>query len=113
MGALLTFGVFPFSAAFPLSFHAEPPTKYQISQPDVFTVSPGKPLDLHCPYNNVSLVVWTKDGVKLESSNRTVIVMNYLLINETLLRDSGLYACAAHKGGQSNAHFFLVNVTGE
>lgn len=89
----------------------EPPTKYQISQPDVFTVSPGKPLDLHCPYNNVSLVVWTKDGVKLESSNRTVIVMNYLLINETLLRDSGLYACAAHKGGQSNAHFFLVNVT--
>ncbi|XP_075697237.1 fibroblast growth factor receptor 2 isoform X2 [Rhinoderma darwinii] len=89
----------------------EPPTKYQISQPDVFTVSPGKPLDLHCPYNNVSLVVWTKDGVKLESSNRTVIVMNYLLINETFLRDSGLYACAAHKGGQSNAHFFLVNVT--
>ncbi|KAM3913094.1 fibroblast growth factor receptor 2 isoform 2-T2 [Leptodactylus fuscus] len=89
----------------------EPPTKYQISQPDVFTVSPGKPLDLRCPYNNVSLVVWTKDGVKLESSNRTVIVMNYLLINETLLRDSGLYACAAHKGGQSNAHFFLVNVT--
>ncbi|XP_069836351.1 fibroblast growth factor receptor 2 isoform X2 [Dendropsophus ebraccatus] len=89
----------------------EPPTKYQISQPDVFTVSPGKPLDLRCPYNNVSLVVWTKDGVKLESSNRTVIVMNYLLINETLLRDSGLYACAVHKGGQSNAHFFLVNVT--
>ncbi|XP_056385719.1 fibroblast growth factor receptor 2 isoform X2 [Hyla sarda] len=89
----------------------EPPTKYQISQPDVFTVSPGKPLDLRCPYNNVSLVVWTKDGVKLESSNRTVIVMNYLLINETVLRDSGLYACAVHKGGQSNAHFFLVNVT--
>ncbi|XP_077114835.1 fibroblast growth factor receptor 2 isoform X4 [Ranitomeya variabilis] len=89
----------------------EPPTKYQISQPDVFTVSPGKPLDLRCPYNNVSLVLWTKDGVKLESGNRTVIVMNYLLINETALRDSGLYACAAHKGGQSNAHFFLVNVT--
>ncbi|XP_066456952.1 fibroblast growth factor receptor 2 isoform X2 [Eleutherodactylus coqui] len=88
----------------------EPPTKYQISQPDVFTVSPGKPLDLRCPYN-VSLVIWTKDGVKLESSNRTVIVMNYLLINETVLRDSGLYACAVHKGGQSNAHFFLVNVT--
>ncbi|KAM4032841.1 fibroblast growth factor receptor 2 isoform 2-T2 [Anomaloglossus baeobatrachus] len=89
----------------------EPPTKYQISQPDVFTVSPGKPLDLHCPYNNVSLVVWTKDGVKLESGNRTMIVTNYLLINETALRDSGLYACAVHKGGQSNAHFFLVNVT--
>ncbi|XP_040293953.1 fibroblast growth factor receptor 2 isoform X2 [Bufo bufo] len=89
----------------------EPPTKYQISQPDVFTVSPGKPLDLRCPYNNVSLVVWTKDGVKLESGNRTVIVINYLLINETSLRDSGLYACAVHKGGQSNAHFFLVNVT--
>ncbi|XP_069609764.1 fibroblast growth factor receptor 2 isoform X2 [Ranitomeya imitator] len=89
----------------------EPPTKYQISQPDVFTVSPGKPLDLRCPYNNVSLVLWTKDGVKLESGNRTVIVMNYLMINETALRDSGLYACAAHKGGQSNAHFFLVNVT--
>ncbi|XP_071985497.1 fibroblast growth factor receptor 2 isoform X4 [Engystomops pustulosus] len=89
----------------------EPPTKYQISQPDVFTVSPGKPVDLRCPYNNVSLVVWTKDGVKLESGNRTVIVMNYLLINETSLRDSGLYACAVHKGGQSNAHFFLVNVT--
>ncbi|XP_073541473.1 fibroblast growth factor receptor 2 isoform X2 [Phyllobates terribilis] len=89
----------------------EPPTKYQISQPDVFTVSPGKPLDLRCPYNNVSLVLWTKDGVKLESGNRTMIVMNYLLINETALRDSGLYACAVHKGGQSNAHFFLVNVT--
>ncbi|CAI9564510.1 unnamed protein product [Staurois parvus] len=89
----------------------EPPTKYQISQPDVLTITPGKPLDLRCPYNDASLVTWTKDGVKLESSNRTVIVMNYLLINETLLRDSGLYACLAHKGAQSNTHFFLVNVT--
>ncbi|XP_018419465.1 PREDICTED: fibroblast growth factor receptor 2 isoform X5 [Nanorana parkeri] len=89
----------------------EPPTKYQISQPDVLTITPGKPLDLRCPYNDASLVTWTKDGVKLESGNRTVIVMNYLLINETLLRDSGLYACLAHKGTQSNTHFFLVNVT--
>ncbi|XP_073452331.1 fibroblast growth factor receptor 2 isoform X3 [Aquarana catesbeiana] len=89
----------------------EPPTKYQISQPDVLTITPGKPLDLRCPFNDASLVTWTKDGVKLESSNRTVIVMNYLLINETLLRDSGLYACLAHKGAQSNTHFFLVNVT--
>ncbi|XP_077311508.1 fibroblast growth factor receptor 2 isoform X3 [Lithobates pipiens] len=89
----------------------EPPTKYQISQPDVLTITPGKPLDLHCPFNDALLVTWTKDGVKLESSNRTVIAMNYLLINETLLRDSGLYACLAHKGAQSNTHFFLVNVT--
>ncbi|XP_040217892.1 fibroblast growth factor receptor 2 isoform X2 [Rana temporaria] len=89
----------------------EPPTKYQISQPDVLTITPGKPLDLRCPFNDAFLVTWTKDGVKLESSNRTVIVMNYLLINETLLRDSGLYACLAHKGAQSNTHFFLVNVT--
>ncbi|XP_075072412.1 fibroblast growth factor receptor 2 isoform X7 [Mixophyes fleayi] len=89
----------------------EPPTKYQISQPDVFTVLPGKPLDLRCPHHDASLVTWTKDGVKLESGNRTVIVLNYLLINETFLRDSGLYACSVHRGAQSNTHFFLVNVT--
>lgn len=100
-------------AAFLLSFHAEPPTKYQISQPDVLTITPSKPLDLRCPYNDASLVTWNKDGVKLESSNRTVIVTNYLLINKTVPSDTGLYVCLAHKGAQSSTHFFLVNVTGE
>ncbi|XP_068114119.1 fibroblast growth factor receptor 2 isoform X2 [Hyperolius riggenbachi] len=89
----------------------EPPAKYEISQPDVLTVSPGKPLDLRCPFNDASMVTWTKDGVKLESSNRTMIVLKYLVINETLLRDSGLYACTVQRGAHSYTHFFLVNVT--
>ncbi|XP_075468178.1 fibroblast growth factor receptor 2 isoform X3 [Ascaphus truei] len=89
----------------------EPPTKYQISQPDVFTVLPGESLDLRCPQTDAALVTWTKDGVKLEASNRTVIVRNYLQIKETSPRDSGLYACSVPRSIQGNTHFFLVNVT--
>ncbi|MEE6486625.1 hypothetical protein FKM82_014653 [Ascaphus truei] len=90
---------------------SEPPTKYQISQPDVFTVLPGESLDLRCPQTDAALVTWTKDGVKLEASNRTVIVRNYLQIKETSPRDSGLYACSVPRSIQGNTHFFLVNVT--
>ncbi|KAM4636413.1 fibroblast growth factor receptor 2 isoform 2-T2 [Discoglossus pictus] len=89
----------------------ESPTKYQISQPDVFMVVPGESLDLHCPQSDASLVTWTKEGVKLEPSNRTLIVRNYLQIKESSPRDSGLYSCSVPKSTQSFAHFFLVNVT--
>ncbi|KAM8924838.1 fibroblast growth factor receptor 2 isoform 2-T2 [Pelodytes ibericus] len=89
----------------------EPPTKYQISQPDVFTVLPGELLDLRCPQTDASMVTWIKDGVKLEASNRTVIVRNYLQIRDTSPRDSGLYACLVPRTAQSITHFFLVNVT--
>ncbi|XP_063290240.1 fibroblast growth factor receptor 2 isoform X2 [Pelobates fuscus] len=89
----------------------EPPTKYQISQPDVFNVLPGEALDLHCPQSDATQVTWTKDGVKLEASNRTVIVRNFLHLRDTSPRDSGLYACLVPRSAQSNTHFFLVNVT--
>ncbi|XP_053548622.1 fibroblast growth factor receptor 2 isoform X2 [Bombina bombina] len=89
----------------------EPSTKYQISQPDVYTVLPGESLDLQCPQTDASLVVWTKEGVKLETSNRTVIVKNYLQIKDASPRDSGLYSCSVTKSTQGNTHFFLVNVT--
>uniref|UniRef100_A0A8C5R667 Fibroblast growth factor receptor n=1 Tax=Leptobrachium leishanense TaxID=445787 RepID=A0A8C5R667_9ANUR len=89
----------------------EPPTKYQISQPDVFTVLPGELLDLHCPQTDDSQLTWTKDGVKLEANNRTMIVSNVLQIQDTSPRDTGLYACLVPRSAQSNTHFFLVNVT--
>ncbi|KAM4702683.1 fibroblast growth factor receptor 2 isoform 2-T2 [Rhinophrynus dorsalis] len=89
----------------------EHPIKYQISHADVFTVLPGEPLDLRCPQADSPLVTWTKDGVKLEASNRTVIVRNYLQIKESTSRDSGLYGCSVIRSAQSYIHFFHVNVT--
>ncbi|KAG8435625.1 hypothetical protein GDO86_013535 [Hymenochirus boettgeri] len=89
----------------------ESPTKYQISQADIFTILPGEPLDLRCPQADVPLVAWTKDGGKLEANNRTLMVRNYLQIKETTPRDSGLYACSVLKNSQTSIHFYHVNVT--
>lgn len=107
---------FPFSflffPPFPSTF-AEPPTKYQISQPDVYSALPGEPLELRCQLKDAVMISWTKDGVPLGPDNRTVIIGEYLQIKDATPRDSGLYACTAVRTLDSDTLYFIVNVTGK
>lgn len=106
---------FPFSSifsSFPSTF-AEPPTKYQISQPDVYSALPGEPLELRCQLRDAVMISWTKDGLPLGPDNRTVIIGEYLQIKDATARDSGLYACTAVRTLDSDTLYFIVNVTGE
>uniref|UniRef100_A0A7N4NNM7 Fibroblast growth factor receptor n=1 Tax=Sarcophilus harrisii TaxID=9305 RepID=A0A7N4NNM7_SARHA len=89
----------------------EPPTKYQISQPDVYAVLPGEPLELRCPLKDAIMISWTKDGVQLGPNNRTVLFGEYLQIKGAIPRDSGLYACTAARTIDSETLYFMVNVT--
>ncbi|XP_009954176.1 PREDICTED: fibroblast growth factor receptor 2 isoform X3 [Leptosomus discolor] len=89
----------------------EPPTKYQISQPDVYSALPGEPLELRCQLKDAVLISWTKDGVPLGPDNRTVIIGEYLQIKDATPRDSGLYACTAVRTLDSDTLYFIVNVT--
>uniref|UniRef100_A0A4X2LGP3 Fibroblast growth factor receptor n=1 Tax=Vombatus ursinus TaxID=29139 RepID=A0A4X2LGP3_VOMUR len=89
----------------------EPPTKYQISQPDVYAVLPGEPLELRCPLKDAIMISWTKDGVQLGPNNRTVLFGEYLQIKGAIPRDSGLYACTAARTVDSETLYFMVNVT--
>lgn len=99
-------------SSFPSTF-AEPPTKYQISQPDVHSALPGEPLELCCQLKDAVMISWTKDGVPLGPDNRTVIIGEYLQIKDASPRDSGLYACTAIRTLDSDTLYFIVNVTGE
>lgn len=92
---------------------AEPPTKYQISQPESYAVAPGDSLELHCLLKDAAGISWTKDGVRLGPSNRTVLIGEYLQIKGATPRDSGLYACTAASTVDSDTWYFMVNVTGE
>lgn len=98
---------------FPPSTFAEPPTKYQISQPDVYSALPGEPLELRCQLRDAVMISWTKDGLPLGPDNRTVIIGEYLQIKDATARDSGLYACTAVRTLDSDTLYFIVNVTGE
>lgn len=89
----------------------EPPTKYQISQPDVHSALPGEPLELRCQLKDAVMISWTKDGVPLGPDNRTVIIGEYLQIKDASPRDSGLYACTAIRTLDSDTLYFIVNVT--
>uniref|UniRef100_A0A5F8G3A8 Fibroblast growth factor receptor n=1 Tax=Monodelphis domestica TaxID=13616 RepID=A0A5F8G3A8_MONDO len=89
----------------------EPPTKYQISQPDVYAVLPGEPLELRCSLKDAIMISWTKDGVQLGPNNRTVLFGEYLQIKGAIPRDSGLYACTAARTVDSETLYFMVNVT--
>ncbi|KAM4668991.1 fibroblast growth factor receptor 2 isoform 6-T6 [Amazona ochrocephala] len=89
----------------------EPPTKYQISQPDVYSALPGEPLELRCQLRDAVMISWTKDGVPLGPDNRTVIIGEYLQIKDATPRDSGLYACTAVRTLDSDTLYFIVNVT--
>ncbi|KAI6066483.1 Fibroblast growth factor receptor 2 isoform X3 [Aix galericulata] len=89
----------------------EPPTKYQISQPDVHSALPGEPLELRCQLKDAVMISWTKDGVPLGPDNRTVIIGEYLQIKDASPRDSGLYACTAVRTLDSDTLYFIVNVT--
>ncbi|KAM6306054.1 fibroblast growth factor receptor 2 isoform 6-T6 [Aegotheles albertisi] len=89
----------------------EPPTKYQISQPDVHSALPGEPLELRCQLKDAVMISWTKDGVSLGPNNRTVIIGEYLQIKDATPRDSGLYACTAVRTLDSDTLYFIVNVT--
>ncbi|KAM6415756.1 fibroblast growth factor receptor 2 isoform 3-T3 [Rhynochetos jubatus] len=89
----------------------EPPTKYQISQPDVYSALPGEPLELRCQLKDAVMISWTKDGVPLGPDNRTVIIGEYLQIKDATPRDSGLYACTAVRTLDSDTLYFIVNVT--
>ncbi|KAJ7403842.1 Fibroblast growth factor receptor 2 [Pitangus sulphuratus] len=89
----------------------EPPTKYQISQPDVYSALPGEPLELRCQLRDAVMISWTKDGVPLGPDNRTVIIGEYLQIKDATARDSGLYACTAVRTLDSDTLYFIVNVT--
>ncbi|XP_068807631.1 fibroblast growth factor receptor 2 isoform X3 [Struthio camelus] len=89
----------------------EPPTKYQISQPDVYSALPGEPLELRCQLKDAVRISWTKDGVPLGPDNRTVIIGEYLQIKDATPRDSGLYACTAVRTLDSDTLYFIVNVT--
>ncbi|XP_064451419.1 fibroblast growth factor receptor 2 isoform X7 [Mirounga angustirostris] len=89
----------------------EPPTKYQISQPEVYVAAPGESLELCCPLRDAATIIWTKDGVHLGPNNRTVLIGEYLQIKGATPRDSGLYACTAARPVDSEAVYFMVNVT--
>lgn len=92
---------------------AEPPTKYQISQPDLYVAAPGDSLELRCRLRDAAVISWTKDGGQLGPSNRTVLIGEYLQIEGATPRDSGLYACTAARTVDSETVYFMVNVTGE
>ncbi|GAB5578841.1 fibroblast growth factor receptor 2 isoform X1 [Prionailurus iriomotensis] len=89
----------------------EPPTKYQISQPEVYVAAPGESLELRCPLRDATMISWTKNGVHLGPNNRTVLIGEYLQIKGATPRDSGLYACTAARPVDSEAVYFMVNVT--
>ncbi|XP_036078136.1 fibroblast growth factor receptor 2 isoform X12 [Rousettus aegyptiacus] len=89
----------------------EPPTKYQISQPDVYVAAPGDSLELRCRLRDAAVISWTKDGGQLGPSNRTVLIGEYLQIEGATPRDSGLYACTAARTVDSETVYFMVNVT--
>uniref|UniRef100_A0A5F5PN21 Fibroblast growth factor receptor n=1 Tax=Equus caballus TaxID=9796 RepID=A0A5F5PN21_HORSE len=89
----------------------EPPTKYQISQPEVYVAAPGESLELRCLLRDAAMISWTKDGVHLGPSNRTVLIGEYLQIKGATPRDSGLYACTAARTVDSETVYFMVNVT--
>ena len=92
---------------------AEPPTKYQISQPEVYVAAPRESLELRCLLRDAAMISWTKDGVHLGPNNRTVLIGEYLQIKGATPRDSGLYACTAARNVDSETVYFMVNVTGE
>ncbi|KAG8135542.1 hypothetical protein E2320_008558, partial [Naja naja] len=87
-----------------------PPTKYQISQPDVRSVLPGETLTLRCQVKEATTITWTKDGKRLVPNNRTVITGETLWIKDTTPRDSGLYACTV-RIADSETFYFIINVT--
>uniref|UniRef100_A0A8C5KJF4 Fibroblast growth factor receptor n=1 Tax=Jaculus jaculus TaxID=51337 RepID=A0A8C5KJF4_JACJA len=89
----------------------EPPTKYQISQPEVYVAAPGEPLELRCLLKDAAVISWTKDGVHLGPNNRTVLIGEYLQIKGATPRDSGLYACTAARTVDSETLYYMVNVT--
>ncbi|KAM5272408.1 fibroblast growth factor receptor 2 isoform 5-T5 [Ctenodactylus gundi] len=89
----------------------EPPTKYQISQPEVYVAAPGESLELRCQLKDAAMISWTKDGVHLGPNNRTVLIGEYLQIKGASPRDSGLYACTAARTVDSETWYFMVNVT--
>uniref|UniRef100_A0A671EW36 Fibroblast growth factor receptor n=1 Tax=Rhinolophus ferrumequinum TaxID=59479 RepID=A0A671EW36_RHIFE len=89
----------------------EPPTKYQISQPEVYVAAPGESLELRCQLRDAARISWTKDGVHLGPNNRTVLIGEYLQIKGATPRDSGLYACTAARTVDSETVYFMVNVT--
>uniref|UniRef100_A0A8C8ZFP3 Fibroblast growth factor receptor n=1 Tax=Prolemur simus TaxID=1328070 RepID=A0A8C8ZFP3_PROSS len=89
----------------------EPPTKYQISQPEVYVAAPGESLELRCLLKDAAMISWTKDGVHVGPNNRTVLIGEYLQIKGATPRDSGLYACTAARTVDSDTWYFMVNVT--
>uniref|UniRef100_A0A3Q1MU70 Fibroblast growth factor receptor 2 n=2 Tax=Pecora TaxID=35500 RepID=A0A3Q1MU70_BOVIN len=89
----------------------EPPTKYQISQPEVYVAAPRESLELRCLLRDAAMISWTKDGVHLGPNNRTVLIGEYLQIKGATPRDSGLYACTAARNVDSETVYFMVNVT--
>ncbi|KFO29640.1 Fibroblast growth factor receptor 2 [Fukomys damarensis] len=89
----------------------EPPTKYQISQPEVYVAAPGESLELRCLLKDAAMISWTKDGVHLGPNNRTVLIGEYLQIKGATPRDSGLYACTASRTVDSETWYFMVNIT--
>lgn len=112
VGNFLSPLLFSSLSAFSLT-SAEPPTKYQISQPDVYSVLPGDPLNLNCPLKDAIKISWTKDGVHLAPNNRTFMTGEYLRIKDATPKDSGLYACTAVRTLDSDTIYFIINVTGE
>ncbi|KAL0616738.1 Fibroblast growth factor receptor 2 [Plecturocebus cupreus] len=95
----------------PPSRTAEPPTKYQISQPEVYVAAPGDSLEVRCLLKDATVISWTKDGVHLGPNNRTVLIGEYLQIKGATPRDSGLYACTTTRTVDSETWYFMVNVT--
>lgn len=111
---VLSFSSFPILSPSSLSrLSAEPPTKYQISQPEVYVAAPRESLELRCLLRDAAMISWTKDGVHLGPNNRTVLIGEYLQIKGATPRDSGLYACTAARNVDSETVYFMVNVTGE
>ncbi|XP_043911999.1 fibroblast growth factor receptor 2 isoform X3 [Protopterus annectens] len=89
----------------------ELPAKHQIPPPEVYTVHPGESLQLHCLLKEATMISWTKDGSQLGSSNRTIIIGDYLQIKDATARDTGTYTCSAARTVGSATMYFIVNVT--
>nr|ACF08835.1 fibroblast growth factor receptor 2 IIIc [Leucoraja erinacea] len=90
----------------------EPPSNYQISQPEVHTAHPGDLLQMRCPLKeDVQNIIWTKAGEQLGHNNKTYIIREFLQISDATHEDSGLYACTAIRPVGSGMVYFIVNIT--
>ncbi|KAJ2942077.1 hypothetical protein O0L34_g10994 [Tuta absoluta] len=75
------------------------------------TVSPGAELSLPCEVDGFPTpdVYWTKDGARLESTDRMQVTDARLTISNVNTNDSGEYGC--HAGNAYSSHYSTVQIS--